>query len=133
VRQFYLIEQLNEDRQIVYDLYLRLLGFIYFCAFISLVVQIHGLIGSRGILPAGDYLKLLEENSGRFAYFGCPTLLWAVGEGHLDLALSVLTIGGSLLALLLIAGVYRFFCTVGYVAPAVRIFGYHPDLVAPFR
>ena len=34
-------------------LFLRLLGLVYFCAFASLAGQIVGLVGSRGILPAG--------------------------------------------------------------------------------
>src|SRR5258706_9990840 len=36
-------------------LFIRLLGLIYLVAFASLAVQITGLIGSHGILPAGDY------------------------------------------------------------------------------
>ena len=38
-------------------LFLRALGLIFFSAFYSLAFQIHGLIGERGILPAGEYLR----------------------------------------------------------------------------
>src|SRR5262245_6204544 len=34
-------------------LFLRLLGLVYFCAFISLIPQIVGLVGRNGIMPAG--------------------------------------------------------------------------------
>src|SRR5712664_1555367 len=37
-------------------LFLRALGLIFFSAFYALAFQMHGLIGERGILPAGLYL-----------------------------------------------------------------------------
>lgn len=43
-------------------LFLRLLGLIYACAFISLRVQIKGLIGKRGLLPAVEFLNLKIEH-----------------------------------------------------------------------
>src|ERR1700732_5364604 len=42
-------------------LFLRALGAIFFSAFYSLAFQIHGLIGTRGILPAADYLRSLAR------------------------------------------------------------------------
>src|ERR1700719_38717 len=38
-------------------IFLRALGLIYFSAFYSLIFQIKGLIGPRGILPAAGYLS----------------------------------------------------------------------------
>ena len=35
-------------------LFLRLLGAVYVIAFLSLAVQVEGLIGSKGILPVAD-------------------------------------------------------------------------------
>jgi len=57
-------------------IYLRLLAAIYFVAFVSLWVQIDGLIGSGGILPAADFFRLVGERLGveRYTYF--PSLCW---------------------------------------------------------
>src|SRR6202158_5442685 len=44
-------------------IFLRCLGLIFFSAFYSLAFQIHGLIGTHGILPAADYLRLLARAS----------------------------------------------------------------------
>ena len=41
-------------------LFLRGLGIIYLLAFISMHSQVDGLIGSDGILPAAEYLGVLE-------------------------------------------------------------------------
>jgi hypothetical protein len=57
-------------------LWLRALGLIFFSAFYSLWFQIHGLIGSRGVLPARDYLALAKHAIGVKAYWFAPTLLW---------------------------------------------------------
>src|SRR5436305_15290740 len=57
-------------------LWLRALGLIFFSAFYSLWFQIHGLIGSRGILPAREYLELARRAIGAKAYWLAPTILW---------------------------------------------------------
>jgi hypothetical protein len=44
-------------------LFLRALGLIFLSAFYALAFQIHGLIGERGILPAGDYLAHVDALS----------------------------------------------------------------------
>jgi len=82
-------------------LFLRLLGVVYLIAFVSLWVQIDGLVGSEGILPVGDYLERISENTGAERYWQVPTLLWL---GHADVALHVLCAAGVLLSLLLIVG-----------------------------
>jgi len=41
---------------------LRALGLIFLSAFYSLAFQIHGLVGPRGIEPAGQYLQALAAN-----------------------------------------------------------------------
>ena len=45
-------------------LFLRALGFIYFSAFYSLVFQIRGLLGPKGLLPSGMYQKKIQELLG---------------------------------------------------------------------
>jgi Lipase maturation factor len=57
-------------------LFLRALAAIYFSAFFSLLFQVRGLIGPRGILPAGDYLHLVARQLGARGYWFAPTLLW---------------------------------------------------------
>lgn len=84
-------------------LFLRLLGFIYLCAFGSLVGQTRGLIGSRGILPAAEFLAAVQRSIGGAAYRELPTLAWLnVG----DTFLSLLCIGGVVLSLLLMLDVW---------------------------
>ena len=46
-------------------LFLRGLGLIFGSAFLSLAFQIHGLIGPRGILPAGEYLGVVRRRCRR--------------------------------------------------------------------
>lgn len=82
--------------------FLRLLALIYLAAFLSLWVQVHGLIGSEGILPVADYLQGADEQLGFSARRHLPTLLWF---GSSDLALHLLCGGGVALSLLLLVGV----------------------------
>jgi len=83
-------------------LFLRLLGVVYLIAFLSLWVQIEGLVGSAGILPLGDYLDWIRQHAGADRFLQAPTLLWI---GHSDGMLDALCGAGVLLAFLLVAGV----------------------------
>ena len=69
-------------------LFLRALGGIYFSAFFSLVFQIRGLIGPEGILPAGEYLRVVAHSFGysRGIWFA-PSLLWLGSGPHMVTAL----------------------------------------------
>src|SRR5437773_6796590 len=83
-------------------LFIRLLGAVYLVAFVSLAVQVPGLVGEHGILPAGAFLERVRALYGGAAYRLFPTLCWlGAGDGMLRL----LAWGGAALALLLIAGV----------------------------
>src|SRR3989442_899701 len=84
-------------------LFLRLLGVIYFIAFVSLALQITGLVGEHGILPARTFLERAHALYGGAAYRLFPTLCWLVGGG--DGMLRALCWGGAVLALLVVAGV----------------------------
>ena len=53
---------------------LRGVAVVYAIAFVSLAVQIEGLYGSRGILPATDYLASLSQRLGDSAWQAHPTL-----------------------------------------------------------
>ncbi|MDD9897839.1 MAG: lipase maturation factor family protein [Candidatus Melainabacteria bacterium] len=59
---------------LVHNIFIRLLGLSYFFAFGSLLVQIKGLIGSNGILPAFEYLQLAQRQ-GLNAWVK-PSVFW---------------------------------------------------------
>lgn len=85
-------------------IFLRCLGLIFFSAFYSLAFQIRGLIGPRGILPAGTYLEQVAHViPGLSRFWQAPTLLW-LGAG--DAALTALVWGGLIASLLLILNVW---------------------------
>jgi predicted DCC family thiol-disulfide oxidoreductase YuxK len=90
--------QLQAERYaLVSWVFLRLLGGIYLAAFVSLGVQILGLVGHEGILPAGDYLRAAHQAIGNSAYRYLPTLFWLNSS---DAALVAGTVAGGLLGLL---------------------------------
>ena len=91
---------------------LRLLGFIYFIAFLAAVNQFAPLIGHNGLLPADRYLHRLTEHFGSRAegFFELPSLFWfSVSDNALlavawtGLALSLLVVLGYANALLMLA------------------------------
>jgi hypothetical protein len=84
-------------------LLLRALGLIYLIAFVSLWVQVKGLIGPHGILPAQDYLQALRRYVGPERYRMVPTVLWLDASGR---ALDVVCALGVICAALLVAGVW---------------------------
>ena len=88
-------------------LFLVLLALSYLAAFLSLWVQVHGLIGSRGILPATDLLDWARSNLGSERYRLLPTLCWlSSSDGFLDLLCG----GGVLASCTLLAGVAPSLC-----------------------
>jgi predicted DCC family thiol-disulfide oxidoreductase YuxK len=80
--------------------FLRLLGAIYVAAFISLGVQILGLIGHAGILPIGDYLATVHHARGDSAYWLVPSLFWMNCSDPALVAGTVLGAGLGLLVVL---------------------------------
>jgi hypothetical protein len=83
-------------------LFLRALGLVYLIAFASLWVQVKGLIGSQGILPADQSLQALKGYLGSDRYRLVPTLFWL---GSSDLALQLGCAVGVGCALLLVGNV----------------------------
>jgi predicted DCC family thiol-disulfide oxidoreductase YuxK len=81
--------------------FLRSLGGIYLIAFLSLWMQVDGLIGERGILPVADYLPAARAHFGERAPFILPTLCWLNSS---DAFLHFLCGGGAVIAVALIAG-----------------------------
>jgi hypothetical protein len=88
-------------------IFLRGLGVVYLAAFVSLAVQIDGLIGSRGILPAAEFLDEVRLVLGNARYTRLPTVLWL---GCSDRALHLVCWGGVAASGLLIAGVLSRVC-----------------------
>jgi predicted DCC family thiol-disulfide oxidoreductase YuxK len=62
--------------QLVSWLFLRLLGLTFLAAFVSIGVQITGLVGEQGILPLSDYLATVAAEHGAQRYWFAPTLFW---------------------------------------------------------
>jgi len=83
-------------------LFLRLLGVVYFVAFVSLALQITGLVGDHGILPVGGFLQRAHAAYGSAAYGLFPSLCWLSAS---DGMLHALAWAGAGLAVLLVAGV----------------------------
>ena len=84
--------------------FFRCLGVIYAIAFLSLEVQITGLIGSHGILPAVRFLAAIRESYGGWAWLRVPTIfLWGTSDTVLRLA----CISGAIASLAIILGFVR--------------------------
>jgi hypothetical protein len=85
-------------------IFLRCLGLIFFSAFYSLAFQIQGLIGPRGILPAGEYLNgVARVLPGLSRFYSVPTVLWIdAGSG----ALTALVWGGLIASVLLVLNLW---------------------------
>jgi lipase maturation factor 1 len=81
--------------------FLRMLGAVYFVAFLSLWVQVEGLIGSRGILPIRELLVLAHERLGPSRYWVLPTVFWITDS---DRALHVACAAGVALAAVAMLG-----------------------------
>src|SRR5438034_1367346 len=82
--------------------FLRALGLIFLIAFVSLWVQINGLIGSNGIIAVAEFLPAARAQLGDRALSIVPTLCWFNSS---DAFLHFLCGGGVLLSLLLIFGI----------------------------
>ena len=83
-------------------LFLRAIGLIYVIAFVSLAVQIDGLVGRQGILPAREFLMEVKKQFGRSRFLAVPTLCWLNVS---DRFLRFLCWGGALAGLLALIGV----------------------------
>lgn len=87
-------------------LFLRMLGFVYLIAFVSLWTQVDGLVGDHGILPVSKFLDAArryfaaEEPQGS-PVWNVPTLMWLSPHDGL---LHLLCAAGTLISLTLIAG-----------------------------
>jgi predicted DCC family thiol-disulfide oxidoreductase YuxK len=86
------------------QIFLRFLGVVYLVAFLSLWVQIDGLIGREGILPLHSYLTEVQNLLGPDRYRILPTLCWLNPS---DGFLHFLCWGGAAAALLIVVGLVQ--------------------------
>lgn len=83
-------------------LFLRLLGLVYLVAFASLALQIRGLVGQHGILPAARFLDWAHSIYGPGVYRLLPTLFWLDPSDNVLVAVAWI---GAGLGFLLMLGV----------------------------
>jgi len=83
--------------------FLRLLGFIYLIAFISLATQVIPLIGENGLLPADNFLDRVEGSYGSKSnsFSALPSIFWF---GVSDNALVILSWLGVILSIIVLIG-----------------------------
>jgi lipase maturation factor 1 len=102
--------------------FLRALSAIFALAFVSYWIQMPGLVGERGILPAGEFFSAAE--AAGVGFWDMPGILWwGAGEGTLalwcavGLVVSVFALVGILQGpcLLVAWGLYLSLCTGGQV------------------
>ena len=79
------------------------LGAVFFCAFVSLAVQIRGLAGQNGIIPAQQFLDAVWNQNGVSALWQVPTLCWINAS---DAMLITLCLAGAALSIVLMWGVF---------------------------
>jgi hypothetical protein len=111
-------------------LFLKLLGGVYGVAFWSLLVQVEGLYGSRGILPIAGYVNSLK-GAHRKRFPPIPSLFWFFsGDFFLRFCAGL----GVVLSLLLIAGIlpplnlfFLWFLYISFVSVGREFLSYQWD------
>lgn len=94
----------DTDRVGISWLFLRALAIIYLGAFISLAVQIEGLVGAHGIIPFSDRLAQVYAIHGQLAWVRLPTIFWIDSS---DITLLGAVYAGCAFSLLLFIGVFQ--------------------------
>jgi len=122
-----------ERYNLVSWLFLRGLGLVYIAAFLSLAVQILGLVGSEGMLPLPEYLSAARAGWGVSAYWQLPTLFWLgtgdtplVAGAWLGVGLGVLVTAGVLVRPALVAA---FVLYLSYVYAGQLFMSFQWDLL----
>lgn len=82
-------------------IFMRAIAVLYFIAFMSLFVQVTGLLGGDGILPAAPWLEAVKSVSGPERYWFFPTVAW---WGASDMALQFYCLVGVVLSLFVFFG-----------------------------
>jgi lipase maturation factor 1 len=112
-------------------IFLRALAAIYFSAFFSLLFQIEGLIGPRGILPAQRYLVAVQGELGLLRFWYVPSLFWLSSWPHITMAITWIGLAASIAAFCNIWPRFSFFacfiCFMSFVTAAEEFSSYQSD------
>jgi lipase maturation factor 1 len=85
-------------------IFIRMLAVIYAVAFGSLIGQVTGLLGARGILPVTEYLKTVAEATGALRFYYVPSIFWINAS---DAALKGVCYAGVAIAALVLLGIFE--------------------------
>jgi hypothetical protein len=132
IRKLFASECGAADRLLPRWIFLRALGLIYFSAFYSLLVQIRGLIGPNGVLPATQYLQTAASSyPGLLRFWSAPSLFWISASTRMLLAVTWV---GVVASLLLVLNVWprlmlaiSFVCFLSFVAAASAFADFQSD------
>lgn len=112
-------------------IFLRALGLIYFSAFYSLLFQIKGLLGPKGVLPTGEYLQAVSGAIHSQQFWFAPTLFWF---GSSDRALMLVCWIGLIASILVALNIWPramlavcFVCFLSFVSAAQDFSAYQSD------
>jgi lipase maturation factor 1 len=112
-------------------IFLRALAAIYFSAFFSLLFQIEGLNGPRGILPAERFLIAVRGAAGPLRFWYAPTLFWISSGSHTMMAVVWLGLVASVAALCnlwpRLSLFVCFVCFLSFVSAAQAFSSYQSD------
>jgi hypothetical protein len=112
-------------------IFLRALAAIYFSAFFSLLFQIEGLIGPRGVLSAEQTLAGVRNGVGSLRFWYAPTLFWLSSGSHMMMAVVWLGIAASVAAFVNAWPRLSFFvcfvCFLSFVTAADAFSSYQSD------
>jgi predicted DCC family thiol-disulfide oxidoreductase YuxK len=92
------------------SLFLRAMGVVFAVAILSLWVQVIGLVGEGGVLPAHEHLDAIRGQVGAERYWLLPTVFWVNAS---DAAIHCVCVVGLSCSLLVIVG----------FAPGLALFG----------
>lgn len=126
------VEALGRDRfAFATALFLRGLALIHLIAFTSYWMQLAGLVGPHGLLPAGPFFEAVHRQLGSGAWLQLPSLCWIFGAERF---LPVLCAAGIAVSVLLFAGIAPALCLAllwaGYltlVTAGQAFYGYQWD------
>jgi hypothetical protein len=112
-------------------IFLRALAAFYFSAFFSLLFQIEGLNGPRGILPAEHFLSAVRAGMGSLGYWYAPTLFWLSSGSHMMMAVVWLGLIASIAAFCnlwpRLCFLVCFLCFLSFVTSADAFSSYQSD------
>ena len=112
-------------------IFLRALGAIYFSAFYSLLFQVKGLIGPKGVLPAQQFLIAVAQQLGAERYWYAPSLYWISASSSMLMAVTWIGLLASVTAFLNLWPRLSFFicfiCFLSFIGASSVFSSYQSD------